>query len=171
MSLIISAKKYTPAPEGLHQAVCVDVVDLGVVETNFGKKEMVRIVWELSAEMEDGRPFIIGRRYTPSLHEKARLHKDLKAWRGRAFTTEELVSFDLEKVIGAPCQILVQHEERDGTIYGNIAAITKAEPHIKLQPSGHYIRVKDRPEQASGSNGGSGFQVPVGEDEPGVVPF
>ena len=33
-----SGKKYTPAPAGTHQAVCVDVVDLGVIEKTWQGK-------------------------------------------------------------------------------------------------------------------------------------
>lgn len=168
MSIMVSGRKYVPPPEGMRQACCVDVVDLGIVETNFGKKDSVRITWELDVDMDDGRPFIISRRYAKSLHEKSSLHKDLKSWRGRAFTPEELAGFDLEKLIGVPCQILVQHEERDGVPYGNIAAITKAEKTHWLKPSGKYVRVKDRPEQQHGNGGG--FQAPAGQDEESV-PF
>jgi hypothetical protein len=37
--------KFDPAPEGLQQAVCVDVHDLGIVQTSFGMKPQVLVVW------------------------------------------------------------------------------------------------------------------------------
>jgi len=40
-------KEWTQAPEGLWPAVCVDVVELGLVETAWGKKEKVRLVWQI----------------------------------------------------------------------------------------------------------------------------
>lgn len=94
--------------------------------------------------MEDGRPFTVRKIYTASLHEKSNLHKDLKAWRGRPFTAEELAGFDLEKVLGAPCQVLVQHTEKDGSVWANVAAVMKAAPGPRLAPSGCYTRIKDR---------------------------
>ena len=56
MSLVLTAKSggdFTPHPEGIHSAVCVDVMDLGEQEVEFqGKrsmKRMVRIVFESEA--------------------------------------------------------------------------------------------------------------------------
>jgi hypothetical protein len=46
MSFIIEGKTtYPPAPEGLHHGVCVDIVDLGIVETSFGPKPKWMLVW------------------------------------------------------------------------------------------------------------------------------
>ena len=79
---------YTPAPEGVHDAVCCDVADLGIVETTWQgetkSQHKVRIVWQLGTKMEDGRPYSIGRRYGLTLHEKSSLFKDLKTWFGKA---------------------------------------------------------------------------------------
>ena len=144
MSLIVSGKNYTPAPEGVHAAVCVDVADKGMVETEWGSKHKCRIVWEIAAPMDDGRPFTIGKTYTVSLHEKSSLYKDLKGWRGRAFTADELRGFDLENVVGKPCQLVVVHEDKDGSTYGNITAVMKADAKNQLKPSGRYTRAKDR---------------------------
>jgi hypothetical protein len=145
MSLIAKhGGNFIPAPEGLHRAVCVDVVDLGMVDGQWGKKRKCRIMWEIDSKMDDGKRFVVGKQYTLSLHEKSGLHKDLKAWRGVAFTPDELKGFDVEKVIGAPCQLLIGHTEKDGSVYANISAITKADPKAKLTPSGTYIRAKNR---------------------------
>jgi hypothetical protein len=144
MSLIVSGKNYTPAPEGVHAAVCVDVADKGMVETEWGSKHKCRIVWEIAAPMDDGRPFTIGKTYTVSLHEKSSLYKDLKGWRGRAFTADELRGFDLENVVGKPCQLVVAHNDVDGTTYANVQAILKADVKNQLKPSGKYVRAKDR---------------------------
>jgi hypothetical protein len=143
MSLIVKGGgTFTPAPEGVHAAVCVDVVDLGMVESQWGKRPKCRIVWEIEETMEDGKRFIVGKQYTLSLHQKSALFKDLKSWRGRPFTDEELAGFDLEKVIGAPAQLVIGHEDKDGTVYANVTAIIKATKALK--PSGGYIRTKDR---------------------------
>jgi len=143
MTILASAKTYTPPPEGLHQAVCVDVVDLGIVDGPFGRKRKVRIIFELDAVADNGRPFSISKTYTLSLHEKSTLHKDLRAWRGRAFSPEELKGFDLEQLIGVPCQVLVTHAEREGTVFGNVTAIMKAEKGKAYQPSGQYMRARN----------------------------
>lgn len=164
MAIIVSGKSFVPAPEGLHNAVCVDVIDMGLVEGAFGKKHTIRLVWELDALMEDQRRFVIQRRYTASLHEKSQLFKDLKSWRGKPFTPEELNGFDLEKLVGAPCQILVEHADREGTTYANVKAIMKADPSRKLIKSGDYVRVKDREDERQA------VTTPAGEDED-TIPF
>lgn len=155
--MIIKGSDFVPAPEGVWSAVCVDVVDLGIVDSVFGKKHKLKIVWEIDQKMEDGRPFLCQKRYNVSLHEKSTLAKDIKSWRGRPFTPEEFKGFDIDKIIGAPCQLVIQHSENEGVTYANIMTIMKADK-IKLKPSGTYIRVKDRPDTKNGkpSNAGSG---------------
>ena len=134
---------YTPAPEGVHDAVCCDVADLGVVETTWQgetkSQHKVRIVWQLATKMEDGRPFSIGRRYGLTLHEKSSLFRDLKTWFGKAPPD----NFDLEKLIGQNCQIVVVHNERDGSTYANVQSVLKAgKAKLKVDPD--FVRFKDR---------------------------
>lgn len=147
----ILAKKpettFTPCPEGLHHAVCVDVIDLGVLQTAWGDKHKVRIVWQIEEEnLEARRRFDARKSYNLSLHEKATLRKDLEAWRGRKFTEVELKGFDLEKLIGANCQIQVVHDlSDDATIYANVQAVVPPPKQTpKLMPL-DYTRHKDRP--------------------------
>lgn len=148
---IISRKKkgdYSTAPEGLHAAVCVDVIDLGLVETQWGEKYRVEIRWELNEidpESEKGRPYMVTAKFTNSLHEKSRLRPMLEAWRGRKFTAEELDGFDLERLLGANCQVQVIHAITDKGTYANVQAVVPASKgSIKLVPSKEYIRVVDR---------------------------
>ena len=169
MALIAKGgKHFTPAPEGLWPAVCVDVVDLGMVTTTWGEKHKCRIVWELSEKMADGRRFIASKQYTLSLHEKAALHKDLKSWRGRPFTPEELEAFDVELVIGAPCQLLITQEEKDGMVYGNVTTIMRADPKNRLTPSGSYVRKVNRKDIQSSTeeSGDDGFDGATNDDIP-----
>lgn len=156
MSYFVKKKTsdFIPAPEGLHFAVCVDVVDLGGVKTSWkgqeSIKDMLRIVWQTEDKIPSGekagQPYMINRRYTSSSHKKATLRIHCESWRGKAFTDEEFAAFDLEKLIGACCQIQITHNTSDGTTYANIQAIVPA-PRGKqpLRVNG-YQRVKDRPD-------------------------
>lgn len=113
-----------PEP-GTYSAICTGVIDLGTQESTFEGKTSARrkvmLRWELSELMTDGRPFTVSMRYTASLNEKATLRKHLEAWRGRPFTSEELASFDLARVLGQPCIItLVKSGE-----YTNVASVAK----------------------------------------------
>ena len=130
---------YTPAPEGTWDAVLCDVEDKGLCDTQYGKKHQIRLVWQISEKMEDGRPFTIGRQYGLTLHEKSSLFKDLKTWFGKAPPD----NFDLEKLIGQNCQIVVTHNERDGTTYANVQSVLKAgKTKLKVDPD--FVRFKDR---------------------------
>lgn len=138
---------YIPAPQGVHRAVCVDVVDMGSVETQWGAKPMLRIHWEIEETMEDGKRFVVVQRYNASLHQKSNLRKDLEVWRGRPFTSEELKGFDLEKVVGIPCNLQVMHNAKGDRIYANVAGIMPPRGDDCIEPSGTYTRVKDRDDQ------------------------
>ena len=115
-----------PAPEGLHSAVCCDVVDMGLVDTSYGTKELVRIVFQIAdLHPTTQKRLTVSRTFTNSLGKKAKLRQTLEAWRGKPFTQKELDgTFDLEKLLGKPAQIQVVHAlGRDGQVYGNIEAL------------------------------------------------
>jgi hypothetical protein len=140
---------FTPAPGGTHAAVCVDVIDHGQVEVTYqGKAELkhkITIVWQIDENMENGKPFLVRRRYTCSLHEKAALRRDLESWRGRGFTDRELEAFDVEVVLSVGCLINVIHEQRNGSIYANVASVMRLPKNMTPPTPRDYVRVCDRP--------------------------
>lgn len=143
-------KEYTPAPEGLHQAVCVDVEDLGPVETQWGYKPMVKVRWQLDQtyldeESQEQKRYVATARYNLTLNEKSNLRKHLEAWRGKKFTAEELKGFDLEKLIGVNCQLQIIHHIADGgRTFANVQAIVPlGKGMTKIHPE-NYVRMKDR---------------------------
>lgn len=161
MGVVVSAgKQFTPAPAGVHQAVCCDIVDLGMVTTEWeGKKRTshkVYLVWQIGeVNQETGKRFTARKRYTASLHEKASLRKDLQSWRGRPFTGDELRAFDLDNVLGVGAQLNIVHAEVDGSVYANVEAIM---PLAKGQPKlavADYVREKDRPKAEQSQDTGS----------------
>lgn len=136
-----------PHPEGITQAVCVDVHDLGMQKTKYGEKHKCNIRFETPARDSKGAP-IWPRTwpYSVSLSEKSNLRKDLEKWRGRAFSPQELASFDLESLIGAPAMLNIVHNTADdGTVYSNINGIFKDTSAMKYQPSGLYVRKASGP--------------------------
>jgi hypothetical protein len=149
---------FKPAPEGLHQAVCCDVWEPWVRESKFGKQEVIRIVWQLEETIkgddgsDTGKRFQVNQVYTTKLGEKANLRKALESWRGRKFTEEELKGFDVEKLIGVNCQILIQHSDPtdDGTVFANVKTITPLGKGMeKMAITADYVRHKDRPENGT----------------------
>lgn len=125
MPLVIKGtQEFDPAPPGLHHAVCVDVINMGLQDTKFGKKKQLKIVWQLKAKDKKGKRFQVRRTYTQSLAEKSNLRHDLETWRGRPFSKEELMEFDIEKLLGANCQMQVIHRVSEkGRTYANPQAI------------------------------------------------
>lgn len=128
--------EFEMVPEGQYIARCFKVVDLGTQTTEYmGEKKLqskVYISWEIldDVKMKDGRPFAVSQMYTASLNEKSRLYKDLSAWRGKKFTADELLGFDISKLLGAYCQVQIVHNEVGDKTFANINAImgTKERP-------------------------------------------
>lgn len=151
MSLIVSAgdtKAFLPAPEGTHQAVCIDVIDKGLLEVKWNGSTKLQhkadVAWQIGEARDDGKRFVVYKRYTMSLSEKANLRKDLESWRGKPFTEDELKGFDVEKLIGVNCLINVQHRKSGDKTYANVVAVM---PLIKGMPkmgAEEYVRQKDR---------------------------
>jgi hypothetical protein len=143
---------FQPAPAGVHSARCCDVRDLGMVKSSWQgvEKEAHKILvsWMISELREDGKPFLVSKRYTASLHEKAALRKELAAWRGRDFTEAELDGFDLDSVIGVAALLNVVHaKSQDGMkTYANVASIMPLPKGMKAPDvSSDFVRFQDRP--------------------------
>lgn len=131
-----SDSKFAPVPAGMHLARCYRIIDLGTQTTEWQgqqkKNYKIMILWEVHGEDEQGKPLLtdrgepmsISKNYTMSLGDMSRLRADLKSWRGRDFTPEELRGFQLKNVLGAWCMLNVVHAEgNDGKIYANVSNV------------------------------------------------
>lgn len=157
-------------PEGITQAVCIDVVDLGLQPGFRGGEDVpkAKFVFETPARDSKGNPIRVSTwPYTVSLGPKANMRKALERWRGRPFTPQELGGFDLDSVIGAPALLnIVQNTGRDNKLFSNIDGIFKDTNPTKYQPTGTYIRA---PRHAHTEEEREPEMTPDYEDEP--VPF
>jgi hypothetical protein len=127
---------FTPAPEGLHRAVCCSFIDYGTQFSEFYGKSAHKVLlgWELVDEMRetsDGeKPFYVTRFYTWSMNKKAALRSDLESWRGKKFSADELSGsngakrFDVRNLIGAPCMVNIIHEDGKDGVQARISSIT-----------------------------------------------
>jgi hypothetical protein len=86
---------------------------------------MVQVYWELPDElMQDGRPFVVSRRYTFSAGENSNFRKHLEAWRGKKFTAEDLKTFEVDKLLKKPCVLTLATEDKNGKTNQNVIAIS-----------------------------------------------
>jgi hypothetical protein len=131
--------------------VCVDITPLKAYETQYGTKQKFKIAFELDMIDQSRNPVqpwvVMTAPMTASLHEKAGLTKFLKDWHGRALTPAETTGLDLDTLIGRPATVVIVHEQsQDGTkTYANIKLIMPHKSGEPLQPSGLWVRMKDRP--------------------------
>ena len=155
MSLTVRANSestFTPVPAGMHLARCYRIIDLGTQKSEYmGEvKHLPKIMVQFEVHGEDdqgnplvtnkGEPLSISKNYTASLSEKATLRVDLKNWRGRDFTPEELKGFELKNVLGVWAMItVVKSPGRDGKEYTNIGAVMPVPANMKKAglPPGH----------------------------------
>ena len=133
------SSEFKPHPEGIHPAVCVDVIDLGMVTTEFqGQTRIVnkvKLVFESEEKTEEGKNCTVSKNFTASLHAKAKLAEFLGKWRGRPVTPGETI--DLAKLLGASCTLVISHQQNmSGKTYAAIDAVSK--PTKRVAPSGEY---------------------------------
>lgn len=146
MPIYAKKKEYEVPPAGLHAAVCVDVVDLGIVQGNYGPQVKIKIVWQLAETNKKGYRFLVSQRYTPSLHKKSKLRPILESWRGRPFSPEEEKLFDIESVLRANCQLSITHNITDESVYANVSAVVPAARNAEKLVAENYTREIDRPD-------------------------
>lgn len=129
---------------GTYSGVCVDVVDLGMVESTWENKlrsqHKIRLVFQVEERMSDGRPFLVSERFTLSLSEKSKLRPLIEHWRGKAFTEAEVAAgYPLESLIGVPGIITVtQRVSSQGKTFSNVAAVSPLmKGMVGMRPTGY----------------------------------
>ena len=153
MGLTISDKggDYESLDAGRYKAICFKIIDAGTRLESFkgGKpkpRTLVWLYWEVThvqmgddgeefwdeVRMEDGRRFSISKKYTASMNDGATLYKELKSWRGKAFTDEDLSGFDITKLLGKTCEFeVVTYQKNDGGTGTAVDGIYKPEGGVK----------------------------------------
>jgi len=162
---------FEACPEFTGKGVCVDVTPLRRQQSQFGERDVFKVVFEVDLPREDGSRYCVwSRGFTPSLNEKANFRKFLRGWFGRDLTKQELEDFDTETLLGKGAQVVVVHEHKEGETYANIVACTPDKSGEALKASGKYVRAKDRTQktddrgQASGGGGYRRAEQPRPED-------
>jgi hypothetical protein len=154
MPLIVSTtpKQYELPDEGEHLAVLADVIDLGEVDTQYGKRDRVRKIWLVDQRDKEGKLIAVAHSYTKSLHEKSSLRKAIKAILGR----DPGNSMDLETLLGTNMRLVIEHREYDDRTFAAIAVMLrprKGDPVLRVP--GDFVRAKDRNDSKPPSGGGA----------------
>jgi hypothetical protein len=156
MSIIAEKKEggnFIQVEPGMYAARCYSMIEIGTIETEFNgekkKQQKVSITWELPTETaifhdEKGpEPFVVSKKYTLSMHEKANLRKDLESWRGKGYTDKEAEKFDITRLLGQPCNLNVIHvpAKEAGKTYVQIASISPLMKGQECPPQVNPMRV------------------------------
>jgi len=149
---------FVQAPIGNHPARCIKIIDIGTQEGEYQGKPNYRrqivVFWELPTETfdKDGKdvPFIVSKWYTASLGEKANLRSDLTNWRGREFTQQELMGFDIQNILGKACMVQVTHNANKKAKVTAVSSIPKGfEVPAQVNPSFYLSLEPDEFDQAA----------------------
>jgi len=151
MSNIVREQDFELLDAGLQNATVRDVVDLGIVTSKWEGEERSankhRLIFEAEERDSHGRVIYLRRDCTSFLAPKAKLTEFVEALLGRQLTVGEKRDFDLDDLIGLPCQLVVVHQtsKSDGKTYANISQILTWPAKLKpprIDPD--YVRVQDR---------------------------
>ena len=132
------------APAGTHLARCYKMIHFGTIEDTYNGESRwvnkVLIEWELPNEKrvfdpaKGEQPISISKEFALSMHPKSTLRAFLTSWRGKGFTEEEAVAFDVTKLVGASCQLSIIHEPRQkypGEFYAKISGVSALMKGVK----------------------------------------
>lgn len=147
---IDSKKKFEIISEGNQPAVLADIANLGLVETDFGKKPQVRLVFileELDTEGRQKRAFITA---NVSFNEKAKLRKFvLQLLRAKGETLDpEAKSVKLEPFVGDQVQLVIGHEDGKEEPYAKILSIMKPAKGQDVQIPEDFKRKEEKDKTA-----------------------
>src|SRR2546425_532410 len=159
MKIKANNASFEPCPEYTGKAVCVDVTPLRKQQSQYGERNVFKLVFEVDMAKEDGTRYgVWSTNFTPTLNEKSSLRKFLRDWFGRDLSKAELEDFDTETLIGKAAQLVVVHQHKDGEVYANIAACTPGKSGDPLKPSGKFVRMKDRQAEPGSHSAGAQTQ-------------
>lgn len=145
---------FDPVPVGVHRAVCVAVVDLGMqpaYRAEYKPAYKVLLTFELPDELTDnGEPRLISETLTASMSTKANLRKLIESWFGKGFPSDEAAGdFDLRNLLGRPAFLNVTHTQKGEKTYAKVTSVIPLPKNAeKPIPSGeplYYSEAGDQP--------------------------
>ena len=127
--MIIKKTVYEKLTEGLHNVTVTGVEDLGQVETKNGLKMKLKITFTASDQKDkEGKNVTISMWLNQSLGAKSTLGKLINQL-GFTIVGNQ---FDVDELLGTKCQIVVEHQEKEGEVYANVASIIKTKKTVEV---------------------------------------
>ena len=130
-------EKTVTAPRTVN-AVCVDVEDLGMRDTPYGRKHQYKVAFELDEENDYGEPIFLYRWYNVSTHKDSAFRRDMESWMGHSLSDEEMAKVTFKSLLNQQFQIKTEPVEKNGKTYENVATLRPSFATVK--PSGLYKR-------------------------------
>jgi len=137
--------KIPPPKIGPHHAVCAEVYDRGICDTDFGKKHKIWIIFQVDEITEgsdterDGTHKEVWVGCNLALGPRTTLRKHLESWRGEPLEEDDFDEnhqFDLEKLIGIQATINIgswSEPNENGQRYPNdINILPPNDPSVQL---------------------------------------
>lgn len=157
--------EYRLAPEGEYRAVCVDAIDLGLVENpKFNVwQHKIALVFQLEARDPDTRKhYEVASRFTLSMNKKATLRGFLTQWRGKSYSEEQArTGIDITALVGQSGIVTIEHQPSGDRTYANIIAIRKLDKDAKPVVADQYARAEYWSKKKDGTPQPSGTRTPV----------
>jgi hypothetical protein len=136
-------KEFEKPKNGTYVGVVADIVDLGLVPTNFGQKPKIRIVWLLNQKDSEGNYFRVMSQVNASANEKSALFGIVKSVLG----VVPPPPFDAEVLLGRSNELFVLNEpDSTGTkTFANVKAIMPLSAGTQpMQIPATFVRAKDQ---------------------------
>lgn len=144
MMVMDNGGDFEPIPLGMHRAICMGVYDVGLQPGYQGgpAHKKVVLLWELEPKSDKtGKHFTVTKIYTQSIGDKSSLGADLASWRTRPFTADEKKGFELNNVLGKPCQLNLIAGGKDGdrAVVQVVLPADKSRPYWTPETTADYV--------------------------------
>jgi hypothetical protein len=147
MPLTVSISQYELPSEGIQAAVLADIVDLGLVDSKYGKKHKVNFVYFLEEVDKEGRQKRVFERFNFTMGDKARLQKRLISLGVKI--PADAKEFDIEVALGVQTSLVIGYSDGDGgKTYANVISVMKPKAGQSVQVPEDFQRSKDREPKA-----------------------
>jgi hypothetical protein len=119
---------YYLCPPDNYPATIIGLIDIGHQLNKFAKEDstdqvhQIVLVYELEEQRPDGKPFLLSKSYTFSLHEKSNLYKLTSCITGRTFRQDE--EFSVAELLGKPAMVSVGNSQSGEKPYHTIDSVT-----------------------------------------------